>query len=278
MEDTSQREREEIEQRIFPNATIVYETIRLEGEDELRRPVMGLFWSGLAAGLSMGFSLIMQGLLQSCLPETQWRPLIVRIGYTSGFLIVVLGRQQLFTENTVTPILPLLLNRNRETAMAVLRLWAVVLAANLLGTLLVAWVVGASSVFALNVQTEFIRLAQEQTVGSFWEIVLRGIFAGWLIALMVWLMPAAQTARITVIFFLTYLIGIAGLTHIVAGSVELLYLVTTHRLAFSTCLGSYMFPTLIGNIIGGVALVTAMGHAQVLGGKDRTRRRNARGG
>lgn len=109
----------------------MHETIRLEGEEELKRSNSALAFSGLAAGLSMGFSLIAQGLLQAHLPDAGWTPLVVNWGYSFGFLIVVLGRQQLFTENTLTVILPLLVRRDRKTLLAVARLWAIVLVANL---------------------------------------------------------------------------------------------------------------------------------------------------
>ena len=91
-----------------PNALVVHEVIRAEGTEELRRAPSALAWSALAAGLAMGFSLVSEGLLRAHLPDAPWRPLVSKLGYSVGFLIVVLGRQQLFTENTLTPVLPLL--------------------------------------------------------------------------------------------------------------------------------------------------------------------------
>src|SRR5215218_9856191 len=96
------------EERSAPSGKIVYKAILQEGEEELARTTSALFWSGLAAGLSMAFSMIAEGLLASHLPNAPWRPLVAKFGYSVGFLIVILGRQQLFTENTLTPILPLL--------------------------------------------------------------------------------------------------------------------------------------------------------------------------
>src|SRR4051812_27551508 len=105
-------------------AHIVYEAIKREGESELERPSVDLAYSGLAAGLSMGFSFATEALLRNRLPDTEWRPLIAKLGYAVGFLIVILGRQQLFTENTLTPIIPLLDRESDVTAPSVLRLWA----------------------------------------------------------------------------------------------------------------------------------------------------------
>lgn len=106
------QEREDVDQIAAPRTLIVYEAVRKEGEAELSRPTSSLMWSGLAAGLSMGFSMVGDGLLRAGLPDEPWRPLISSFGYSFGFLIVILGRQQLFTENTLTAILPLLHGRS----------------------------------------------------------------------------------------------------------------------------------------------------------------------
>ncbi len=102
----SERELEHVEQRARLRAPAIYETVLREGEEELTRPVASLWWSGLAAGLSIGFSLVAQGLLEAHLPEAGWKPVVTKLGYSAGFLLVILGRQQLFTENTVTAVLP----------------------------------------------------------------------------------------------------------------------------------------------------------------------------
>ncbi|WP_051180787.1 formate/nitrite transporter family protein [Thermithiobacillus tepidarius DSM 3134] len=258
-------EQAEIEERSAPRPLVVHEVIRREGESELARSSSALAWSGLAAGLSMGFSLVAQGLLQAHLPDAFWRPLVVKLGYSVGFLIVILGRQQLFTENTLTPILVLLARPRGSVLLNVLRLWSVVLATNLLGALLFAVAVGHSDVFAPPVQQAFLEIGRESLAGDFWTVLLRGIFAGWLIALMVWLLPAAETARVSIITLLTFLVGLGGLAHIVAGSVEALYVVVVGQAAWADYL-RFMLPTLLGNVLGGVALVAALNHAQVVSG------------
>jgi hypothetical protein len=113
----------QVEARIAPNAHVIHEVILKQGESELRRPSSALAWSALAAGLSMGFSLVAEGLLRSMLPDTEWRPLIAKFGYSLGFLIVIVGKQQLFTENTLTPIIPLMAHRDGRTLARVARLW-----------------------------------------------------------------------------------------------------------------------------------------------------------
>src|SRR5689334_19491281 len=188
----SQKEHQDAEQRSSPSGAVVYHAICKEGEDELHRSTSALAWSGLAAGLSMGFSMVAQGLLRAHLPDTLWRPLVASLGYSVGFLIVILGRQQLFTENTLTVILPLLQKRDGRTMRNVARLWTTVLLANLVGALAFAFVVARTNAFEPAVEDAFVRIAEEGLRAGFATTLLRGIFAGWLIALMVWLLPFAE--------------------------------------------------------------------------------------
>jgi formate-nitrite transporter family protein len=256
-------ERKEVAKRLRPTATILHETIRAEGEVELHRPAAALGWSALAAGLSMGFSLLAMGLLQRSLPAAPWRPLVVSLGYSVGFVIVILGRQQLFTENTLTPVLPLFHNRDRETLARVLKLWGIVLAANLTGALLFALVAGRTSVFDVETRTAMQELAVDALAGGFWLHLFRGIFSGWLIALMVWLLPSAETSRVFIIVSLTYLIGVAHLSHVIAGSVEGLYAVVTGAASLASYLVGFLIPVALGNMVGGIALVAALTHAEI---------------
>ena len=266
--DLTEKERSQADERARPNVLVVHELIREEGERELRRPIIGLAWSALAAGLSMGFSLVAEGLLRAHLPDAPWRPLVAKLGYTVGFVIVIAGRQQLFTENTLTPVLPLLNKPEGRTLGRLLRLWAIVLAANLLGALLFAWTVSHTGVFEADVRKTFADLGREALRGGFGLHFLRGIFAGWLIALVVWLLPAADYARLQIILILTYLVGVAGLAHIIAGSVEVLYLVTTGDASWGSYFGQFMVPTLLGNTLGGVTLVAALNYGQVAPHKE----------
>jgi formate/nitrite transporter FocA (FNT family) len=262
------RDEEEAEQKSAAGAHIVYKAVLKEGEDELERSVSALAWSGLAAGLSMGFSLVSEGLLRSHLPDAPWRPLVTKLGYSMGFLIVVLGRQQLFTENTLTAVLPLLQHRNLATLLKVLRLWVVVLASNLVGAVVFAWVIGRTGAFSPEARAAFLAIGREALAHGPGIVFLRGIFAGWLIALMVWLLPVAEVARIWVIIIVTYLVGLAELSHIIAGSVEATYVVINGQATWGRYVAGYMLPTLGGNILGGVALVAALNHAQVVSGRE----------
>ena len=270
MKEAEQKQMEEVEvqERSAPSGKIVYKAILKEGEEELDRSSSALFWSGLAAGLSMGFSMIAEGLLHHYLPDAEWRPLVAKLGYSAGFLIVILGRQQLFTENTLTPVLPFLQRKAKATAGNVLRLWTIVLLANLIGAFILAWVVALSNAFDPEIRTAFAEIGHKALEPGFWTILLRGIFAGWLIALMVWLLPFAETARVWVIILITYLVGLGHFSHIIAGAVETFTVAAMGEASWPAVFGGYIVPTLIGNVIGGVTLVAVLNHAQVVSGEQ----------
>lgn len=261
MENGSENQEPKLNQS--PSAQSIYNSIFQEAESELERPSSVLFWSGLAAGLSMGFSMIAEGLLMTYLPDAEWATLVSNFGYSLGFLIVILGKQQLFTENTLTPILPLLRRRNLVTLYNVLRLWGVVLLANLLGALLIALVAAHTTAFDEHVLKAFIKIGHKAMEPDFSAVLVRGIFAGWLIALMVWLLPYAQTARVWVIILITYIVGVGHFSHVIAGAVETFTLAATGQASWWYVILNYILPSLIGNVTGGVVLVAALNHAQV---------------
>jgi len=261
-------EEKQIQERVAIGAHVVHETIRREGREELKRSTSALAWSGLAAGLSMGFSLVAEGLLAAYLPNSQWTPLLSKLGYSVGFLIVVLGRQQLFTETTLTAVLPLLTERNRKAAFEMARLWSVVLCANLVGTYLFALCLGRVPVFPPHIQQSLMEISKGGAEAGFGVVFVRAIFAGWLIALMVWLLPAAESARVSIIIIITYLIGLGGFNHVIAGSTKQLLLVVTSSESWGAYFARFFLPTLFGNIVGGVSLVAFLGHAQVVSGSE----------
>lgn len=266
--ELNEAEQEQVEKRRGISALVVHEAIRQQGDQELERPVAALWWSGVAAGLSMGSSLIVEGLLRSLLPDAPWRPLIQHLGYPFGFLMLVLGRQQLFTENTLTAVVPLLAKRNWETFWKVARLWTIVLLANMAGAHAASWALSNTSMFTPEVQHAFQEIGRSASTVGFTEAIVRGIVAGWLIAMMVWMLAGVESGQVVIIFLMTYAVGLGSLTHIVAGSIETLFLVWNGTLSWWVYAGHYALPTLIGNVLGGVSLVAVLNHAQVVAGQD----------
>ena len=257
----SDREIGEADQRSSPSAKVVHEAIRLEGTEELERPPSSVAWSGLAAGLTMGTSMLAQGLLLAHLPDTPWRPLVAAFGYGAGFVFVTMGRQQLFTETTLTVMLPVLHGTHKAGEVA--RYWSIVFAANIIGTLLFAAAATIPRLFQPDTVHAFTGLGLKAVEPGFLAVLLKGVVAGWLIALMVWLMPAAASARILVIVAITWLIGAAELSHVIAGALEAGFAAMTGAIGWSDYLAGFLLPALIGNSIGGVVFVALLNHAQV---------------
>jgi formate/nitrite transporter FocA (FNT family) len=250
------------------NAKITHEVVRIEGEKELDRTTSALWWAALAGGLSMGFSLVAEGLLRAHVADAHWRPLITKLGYPVGFIIITLASQQLFTENTITPIVPLLRRKTRAMLRNVARLWAVVFVGNMIGVIVFAWILGRTEMFEPHVRQAFEDIGLEAIKPAFVVTFIRAIFAGWLIALMVWMLPAASTSKVAVIAIMTYIVGVGHLAHVIAGSAAVLVLVATGIIGWATFLGEFMLPALVGNIVGGLVFVAALNHAQVASDKS----------
>ncbi|MFI8416773.1 formate/nitrite transporter family protein [Serratia sp. NPDC078593] len=250
-------------EKLPSHAAAVHEQIRMEGEKELERDGLALLWSAIAAGLSMGASLMAKGILHTRLPDDPSRFFIENIGYTVGFIIVIMARQQLFTENTVTAVLPIMHKPTPKNGLILLRLWSVVLLGNLVGTGLAATAFIHLPVFDAATRQAFVSLAEEVMQNTPGEMFTKGILAGWIIATMVWMLPSAGAAKIWTIVLMTYLVAIADLTHIVVGSVEILYLVFSGVIAWHEFLYPFALPTLAGNIIGGTFIFALISHAQI---------------
>lgn len=245
------------------DAAATHEVVRREAQKELDRSASALAWSGLAAGLAMGFSMVAEGVLRSHLPDAPWRPLVAKLGYPVGFLIVILGSQQLYTENTLEPMVPLLNKPTMERFTKLLRLWGIVLLTNIVGTLLFALYAAKTSAFDAQLKSAFLDIGLEAIEPSAGTIFLKAIVAGMIIALMVWMLPATKSAHVWVITVMAWLVGAASLAHVIVGSVETGYLMWQGAASVGTYLGHFLLPTLIGNTIGGVVLVALINHQQV---------------
>jgi formate-nitrite transporter family protein len=257
-------EQKQAAQHASPRALVIHEVVREEGEVAMERTAGSLVMSALAAGLSMGFSFLAQAVIESSLPETPWRSLVTAFGYTVGFVIVILGQQQLFTESTLSAVLPILTRRDMTTVAKTARLWMLVLFGNLVGTWIFAVMLQIPGVFADDVVRALGELAELPYSGTFMVTVVRAVFAGWLIALMVWLLPSARSARLVTILLITYVVGMSKLSHVIAGSVEAAYGVLLGEASALDYVRGFFLPTLLGNMIGGISLVAIINHGSVV--------------
>ena len=161
-------------------------------------------------------------------------------------------------------MLPLFVHPDWKTVSAIARLWAIVLGANLLGTVIIAALLAVPGAFDPAVHASMqhlgVEIVHSDTPGAF----LKAVFAGWLIALMVWMLPSARSARLLVILLLTYIVSLGHFPHIVAGSVEAAFAVVTGAAGVSDYFLGFFLPTLLGNTLGGVALAALLNHAPLV--------------
>ncbi|RAI42850.1 formate/nitrite transporter family protein [Rhodoplanes roseus] len=260
----TRRETEDVEERSSPRSPVIYEVVRRHGEEEMVRPAVSLWWSGFAAGLSISFSLLSQALLTEHLPDAPWRPLVTSFGYSVGFLIVVLARQQLFTENTITIVLPVMAGRRWRGVGRLARVWAIVLAANLTGTLFAAVFCTVTPVVDQDLRNAMLEISRHMMENDWPQMFFKGIASGFLIATMVWLIPSAGGSQFHVITLMTWLIAVGEYTHIVAGSMEAFLLVMNGELELWRMVVDFTVPVLLGNVFGGTALFALIAYAQVM--------------
>jgi formate-nitrite transporter family protein len=259
----SAEEQQEVDHNQPPRAAVLHEIIRTQGDQELERSVAALWWSALAAGLTMGLSLMGMGLLNSRLPDGEGFKVIASFGYCAGFLAVILARQQLFTENTLTAVLPVMSKPNLSNFGRLLRLWSVVLVGNLCGTLLVAYVMLHLPIFDTKTDLAFLDIGRKVMENDSGQMFAKGIISGWMIATMVWMIPSMESAKMWIIILITYLMALGDFTHIVVGSAEVSYLVFAGELPWRDFWCVFAGPTLAGNIIGGSCIFALISHAQV---------------
>lgn len=242
---------------------LIFESVRRNGQEELERPKRALMFSGIAAGILISFSVLGEALLRARLPEGDWVYVFENMGYTFGFLLVILGRMQLFTENTITTVAPVLVTRSWHVAGQMAALWAIVLAANVVGAFMVAGFLAYAPVLEPEIAAAFTELSRHATGMAPMEGLLRGIPAGVLIAALVWMLPTAKGNEVPLIFLFTWLIALGDFTHIVAGSVEMAYLMVQGMLPLGQAAFGFFIPVFLGNVIGGTVIFTLLTWAQI---------------
>jgi len=233
----------------------ILERVVATADEEIKRPSRLMFLSGLAAGLSIGLSFYARAAVTSQVPEV---PLVGNLFYPIGFLLIVIGRYQLYTENTLTPV-TLALAR-LASLPTLLRVWGIVLAANMVGATILALVMAQTNVLtpeAASVAMDFWHHAEAAT----WDaLFVKGIIAGWLVASMVWLIHAARdtVTRVLLVIFMMTLIPSADLYHCIIGFCEAMYAVFLGEATLATATLGFFLPVLLGNTLGGVLLVAIL--------------------
>ncbi len=268
VDDASKPPGEDVEDLKAADAQDLHKAVREAGEEELDRPLSSLFFSGLAAGMAISSSLITEGALHQALPDTPWRTIVVSLGYPIGFLVVILGRMQLFTESTISAMLPLVTKPSSWALKRTLRLWGVVLAANLIGTAITGGAIAAGVLGSSELRGAMIEVSMRITELSAWATFVNAIPAGFMIAILAWSLPNARQQAFLVIFAITYVVALGGFSHSIVGSDEAFLLLFSGHVGVWQALVELILPAVVGNLLGGAGLFALLAHAQVRGEMD----------
>ncbi|MBQ0764633.1 formate/nitrite transporter family protein [Marinobacter psychrophilus] len=258
------KERDSVAEHGGLSSLAIYSVILREGEEELQRPNISLWWSGVAAGAGISTSVLVEGIIRANMgSDHPYLTLIESLGYAFGFVLVILCRLQLFTENTITVVLPVLADPTRKQFYSAARLWAIVLAANLCGTFLTAAIATHWSILTADTLAAILEISRHLATLTPTETFLRGIPSGFFIAAMVWMLPSAKGSKVLVIIMFTWLIAAGGFTHVIAGSNEIFTLVLNGEMNIFTAFIYHIAPVLIGNVLGGTGLFAMLAYGQV---------------
>ncbi len=263
IEAQSKEERKEkAKEHAFPDALTVYDVVAKAGVEEMQRPLTSLWWSGIAAGLGISISLFMMASLRVALEGVPGAGALEKFGYCFGFLIVVLGRLQLFTENTITPVLPAMHQRSVEAFKCVGRLWAVVFIANLVGTFFSASLPMIVPLASDEVGKAVLDISMHFAERTAEESFFTAIPAGFLVAAMVWMLPSSNGFEFWTIIAMTYAIALADTSHVIVGSTELFTVMLHGKMSVLDGIVQLAM-TGAGNILGGTGLFALLAYAQV---------------
>ena len=242
---------------------LIFKIIRHEGEEELARSFRALAFSALAAGIFVSFSFLFRSIFHMYVGNYPMGAMVSSFGYTVGFLIVILGRMQLFTENPITTIVPLLSEWSLSRLFKVIRLWSTVFLFNIIGTAIAAIFFASPYTLSPEVEVAMHNLALNVMSLQPIENILRGIPAGIIIAAIVWVSPQTKYFRFVMIMFFIYFIALGDFSHVVVGSCEMAYVVIKGDANFFEYFFKFLIPTGLGNVIGGTMIFTVLIYNQV---------------
>jgi formate/nitrite transporter FocA (FNT family) len=246
------------------SAAEIHDNVLGPAEDELKRSALSLLWSSLAAGLTIGFSFLLGAFAQTLVPE-RYAHAAAGIVYPLGFAFVIFARSELFTENTLEPVIPLLHKRDAETFKEMMRLWVLLLAGNLVGAAIFAFVMQRTPILMDDVKAHLEHMATLSTSDGFGLTFVRAIMAGWLIALLTWLMASTHdsVAHLILIWLATAPIALLNFRHSIVGSVEAFYRVSSGSASLGDMAFGFIAPSVLGNAVGGVVLVALLNYGQI---------------
>ncbi len=230
--------------------------------EEVKRSASTLAFSGVAGGVTLGITGLSVASVRALIGNGGWQELVSYLIYPVGFIAVIIGRAQLFTENTLYPVVLIL--DERRYLLVTLRLWAVVFASNILGAFLFALLIVRSGALRPEVLEQLVHLGIEASSGTAGHIFWSGVIGGWLIALVAWVVTASHwtIGQLVMVWLLTFVVGVGKFAHCIVTSGEILSAVWAGALPVSTYL-HWLLPATAGNIVGGVVIVSLLNYGQV---------------
>lgn len=235
-----------------------------EGLEQLNRPLLSLLLSSLAAGLVVGFSAMAVAVVTSLTIDSD--PLLTRLlqaaVYPLGFVVCVMSGAQLFTEHTATAVYPVL--DRKASARQLLRLWGAVILGNMVGAFIIATMLTAAE-SVIHAQSGYIEIGHHLLSPSSWALLISAVLAGWLMAMGAWLVLATPPdfSQVVVIYLATFLIGLGGLHHSIAGSAEIFLAAYADPTIPPVQIVRFIAVALTGNLIGGSLFVGILNYAHI---------------
>ncbi len=236
-----------------------------EGQEQLDRPTFSLLLSSIAAGLIVGFSAMAVAVVATVTAELE-SPLVQRLliatVYPLGFVMCVMSGAQLFTEHTAIAVYPVL--DRKAPLLRLLRLWGIVVVGNMIGAL-----VGAGLLTAVDDVTGaregYVEIGRHLVQYQFVPLLISALLAGWLMALGAWLVVSTPPgmSQFTSIYIVTFLIGLGGFHHSIAGAAEMFTAYFISDQFTRTQSASFIAVALIGNLIGGSIFVAVLNYAHI---------------
>ncbi len=253
------------------SAKTILEDMIEKGSHEIDRDADGLFLSSLSAGLDIGFGPLLMGVILT-LATTGYgnlgTELLLASAYSVGFIFVILGRSELFTEHTTLAVMPVIDGKSSLKQLA--RLWGIVYAGNIIGGIIFTGLaVLLMPGLGVIEQAAFGTIADKLISHPVHWLLIAGIFAGWLMGLLAWLVTSAENTigRVFFIWMVTATIGMLHLPHSIAGNVEVLLGLFTSSVTVMEYI-TFLSVSTVGNAIGGAFFVALMKYGHVTrGGK-----------
>lgn len=240
----------------------IFENVEKNAHSELKRSSLALAFSGLAGGVGMGLTGLGVATAQAALGDSPMREFLSLMFYPLGFIAVIIGRAQLFTENTLYPVALILSERKHVLDTA--RLWVIVFFANVVGALLFAILAIKTGALRPEIASRLVSLGQNAVAGEYVHIFWSGVIGGWIIALMAWIVSGSHwtIGQIAIVWLLTVVVGLGHFAHCIASSGEIFSSVLSSQVPARQYALWLLFATL-GNIVGGTTMVTFLNFGQV---------------